>query len=145
MNRSGDIRRPGPGPGAVAPPAQPNADTISICDLEVFFRVGVPKAERARPQRLLVSVDMARDFANAAAADDLHATIDYHAVARRIQQFGQGRSWQLIETLAVEIAETILREFHAPAVTVEVKKFALPEARHVSVRTRRQRSARPAR
>lgn len=109
-------------------------DTICIEELEVFCRVGVPDEERARPQRLLVSVRMERDFTRAAAGDDLAATIDYHAVCQRLLGLGEGRSWRLIETLAVEIAELVLGEFGATRVSVEVKKFIIPEARHVGVR-----------
>ena len=39
---------------------------ISIVDLEVFYRVGVPEAERAKPQRLLLTVEMDFDFSAAA-------------------------------------------------------------------------------
>jgi dihydroneopterin aldolase len=124
-------------------PVQPSADTITICDLEVFFRVGVPEAERARPQRLLLTVELTRDFTSAAATEDLGATIDYSAVAQRLQQFGEGRCWKLIETLAADVAEAILREFKPDAVTVEVKKFVLPQTRHVAVRTSREKIAAP--
>ena len=109
-------------------------DTITITDLEVFYHVGVPDEERARPQRLLLTVTMEHDFAKAAASDDLHETIDYYAVTQRLLRFGDGRSWRLIETLACDIAQRILQEFHPNLVIVEVKKFILPEARHVSVK-----------
>jgi dihydroneopterin aldolase len=39
----------------------------------------------------------------------------------------------LIEKLAADLADMILREFKPKTVTVEVKKFVIPEARHVSV------------
>jgi dihydroneopterin aldolase len=39
---------------------------ISIVDLEVFYRVGVPDEERAQPQRLLLTVEMESDFSAAA-------------------------------------------------------------------------------
>jgi dihydroneopterin aldolase len=45
----------------------------------------------------------------------------------------------LIETLASDIAALVLREFGARRVHVEVKKFIIPEARHVSVRISRPR------
>lgn len=112
-------------------------DTITIADLEVFYRVGVPEAERAQPQRLLLTIELAQDFTAAAAHDDLQATVDYEAVCQRLQQLGEGRSWQLIETLAVEIAETLLHEFQPRAVAVEVKKFILPQTRYVAVRVQR--------
>jgi 7,8-dihydroneopterin aldolase/epimerase/oxygenase len=113
-------------------------DTITISDLEVHYRVGVPDAERAQPQRLLLTVEMEHDFAAAAAGDDLRQTIDYYAVSRRLLALGEGREWKLIETLACEVADLILRSFQAASVTVEVKKFILPEARHVSVKVHRR-------
>ena len=113
-------------------------DTITLCDVSVSCRVGVPDEERAEPQRLLVTVEIERDFRAAAAGDDLRQTINYFEVSRRLLDFAEGRSWKLIETLAAEIAAMVLRDFCAAAVTVEVKKFILPEARYVSVRLRRR-------
>jgi FolB domain-containing protein len=106
---------------------------ISIVDLEVFFRVGVPDAERATPQRLLLTVQMDFGFSDAARNDDLAKTINYFAVSQRLLKFGRRRSWKLIEKLATDIADMILKEFKPAAVTVEVKKFIIPQARHVSV------------
>jgi FolB domain-containing protein len=114
-------------------------DQITIEDLEVLYRVGVPEQERANPQRLRLTIELERDFTLAAKTDDLAQTIDYHLLSRRLLGFGEGRSWKLIETLAVDLAEMILREFKPERVTVEVKKFVLPETRWVSVRTRRPR------
>ena len=112
-------------------------DKIIISDLEVYYRVGVPDAERAKPQRLLISVEMTLDFAAAATAEDLTKTIDYDAVTRRLLGFGEGRSWKLIERLAADIAEMILAEFAPDTVSVEVKKFVVPEARYVAVQLTR--------
>jgi len=107
--------------------------TITIRDLEVFYRVGVPDTERAQPQRLLITVELETSFAAAAASDNLAQTIDYFAVTQRLLRLGDGRSWKLIETLAWEIAELIRREFCAENVRVEVRKFIIPQARYVSV------------
>ncbi len=112
-------------------------DFITIKDLEVSCSVGVTEAERAHPQRLLVTVELYADLAGAAATDDLGRTIDYFAVSQRLLRFGEGRSWKLIETLASEIAARLLAEFGPAAVVVEVKKFVIPEARWVSVRLQR--------
>jgi dihydroneopterin aldolase len=106
---------------------------ISIVDLEVFYRVGVPDAERAQPQRLVLTVEMEADFSGAAKSDSIADTIDYFAVTRRLLQFGEGREWKLIEKLAADLADVILAEFKPQAVMVEVKKFIIPQARHVSV------------
>lgn len=112
---------------------------ISIVDLEVFYRVGVPDTERATAQRLQLCVDMEFDFGAAARSNDVADTIDYFTVSRRLLKFGEGRSWKLIEKLATDIANTILIEFKPAAVTVEVKKFIIPEARHVSVTLTKRR------
>ena len=106
---------------------------ISIVDIEVFYRVGVPDAERAQPQRLLLTVAMESDFAAAAKSDGIADTIDYFSVTRRLLQFGEGREWKLIEKVAGDIADTVLAEFNPQAVMVEVKKFIIPQAHHVSV------------
>ena len=114
-------------------------DTITLVDLEVHYRVGVPDAERAQAQRLLLTVEMQRDFSRAAASDDLRETIDYYAVSRRLLTFGEDRSWKLIEKLATDIAALVLADFGAEAVSVEVKKFIIPETRYVSVRLMRRK------
>ena len=106
---------------------------ISIVDLEVFYQVGVPDAERAQPQRLLLTVAMESDFTGAAKSDSIADTIDYFAVTQRLLKFGDGRSWKLIEKLAADVAEMILTDFKPSNVSVEVKKFIIPEARYVSV------------
>ncbi|HAB15687.1 MAG TPA: dihydroneopterin aldolase [Verrucomicrobiota bacterium] len=117
-------------------------DTITLCDLEVQLRVGVPEAERAEPQRLLLTVEMDHDFAAAAQKDDLAQTINYDAVRRRLIEFGNGRQWKLIETLADELAQMILTEFKPRGVRVEVKKFVFSDARYVSVKVDRNRTPR---
>ena len=112
-------------------------DKIIINDLEVFYRIGVPEEERATPQRLLIRLEMTRDVSAAAAADDLTETIDYYAVTRRLLKFGEGRSWKLLEKLAAEMAKSILAEFAPDEVSIEVKKFVIPEASYVAVRVTR--------
>src|SRR3989442_786678 len=108
-------------------------DKITILDLEVFYRVGITEAERAQAQRLLVSVEMAHDFKGATARDNLAETIDYAAVSERVVQFGHDCQWELIETVAADLAAMILEQFSPKQVTIEVKKFSIPQARYVAV------------
>jgi 7,8-dihydroneopterin aldolase/epimerase/oxygenase len=112
-------------------------DTILISDLEVFYNVGVTDAERAKPQRLLLSLEIGHSFKNVAASDNLAETIDYDVICQALLRFGDGRHWLLIETLAVDIADMIVEEFRAKSVMIEVKKFAIPQTRYVGVRVRR--------
>src|SRR5947207_13229868 len=106
---------------------------ISIAELEVFFCVGVTDEERAKPQRLLISVDMSIDFAVAAVSDRIEKTINYQEVANDVLHYGDGRNWKLIEKLATNLAEFILARYKPQGVSIEIKKFIIPQARHVSV------------
>ena len=110
-----------------------------ISDLEVRFRVGVPDEERREPQRLLLTVEMESDFSRAIKTDSIAETVDYFAVSQALLKFGEGKEWRLIEKLASDIAEMVLTKFRPAAVTVEVKKFVIPEAQFVSVRVKRGR------
>jgi dihydroneopterin aldolase len=112
-------------------------DQIIIEDLVVEARIGVSEEERVQPQQVMVCVVMDLDFSGAAAGDDLTRTIDYFAVSQRLLGLGKGRQWKLIETLAVDVAELILREFKPARVGVEVKKFIIPQARYVAARVSR--------
>ncbi len=106
---------------------------ISIIDLEVRYRVGVGEAERARPQRLLLTVEMLADIASASRSDRLKHTIDYQGVADDLLRFGEGRSWRLLEALVADIADLILSKYKPVSVRVEARKFVIPQARHVAV------------
>ena len=110
---------------------------IYIKDLEVFYHVGVPESERAKPQRLLITIKMEVNFEEAVLSDDLSKTVDYFAVTQRLLIFGEGREWKLIEKLAVEITDCMRTDFGVQTVTVEVKKFIIPQAKWVSVRAKR--------
>jgi dihydroneopterin aldolase len=112
---------------------------ISIVDLGVLYCVGVPDEERARPQRLLLTVEMDFDFSAAAKSDSIADTVDYFAVSQRLLKFGEGKSWKLIEKLAADICEMILSKFNPESVTIEIKKFPIQQARHVAVSLTRAR------
>jgi len=112
---------------------------ITIVDLEVFYRVGVTDEERSRPQRLLLTIDIKYDFSSAAVSGRIGRSIDYQEVTKQLFKLGESRSWRLIESVATDIANKILADFRPESVTVEVKKFSIPEARYVSVSLTKQR------
>jgi len=113
---------------------------INIVDLEVFYQIGVTEEERAKPQRLLITIEMDFDFATAALSDRLEKTINYFDVAQELLKYGQGRNWKLLEKLTANIADFVLARFRPESVTVEIKKFPIPQARYVSVALARART-----
>lgn len=114
-------------------------DIIEIKDLEVFFRIGVPDAERANPQKLLITIQLFTDFNEAARTDDVQHTVDYYELTQSLIRWGNSREWKLIETLASNIADWILDRHEIAGVEIEIKKFILPNTRHVGVKIRRDR------
>lgn len=107
------------------------SDQILIRGLRVTTRIGVPKEERATPQSLRVHLVMGvADFPK---RDDIDGTVDYKAVADRVRLLAGEGERQLIETLAQEIAETVLTDFPVQKVRVELEKFILPETDWVGV------------
>jgi dihydroneopterin aldolase len=113
---------------------------ITIVDLEIFCSVGVSEEERAKPQRLLATVDMQFDFSSASVSDRIEKTINYQDVANAMLKFGEGRSWKLMEKLVSNMADMVLNEYKPQAVMVEIKKFVIPQARHISVSLTRARA-----
>lgn len=116
-------------------------DEIRIEELELMARVGVPDEERAHPQRLTVSIMLQPPHAFGDLGDDLTRTIDYAAVCEEVRRFVSGRNDKLIETLAHEMAEHLLRIFELASVELELRKFILPETKYVGVRVAHQRDA----
>jgi dihydroneopterin aldolase len=101
-------------------------DKLTLDDVRFFGRHGVTKAEESVGAWFSVDVELALDLAPAALSDDLGATVNYGAVARRIVEIGTGPRVNLIERLAGMVAESILREFPAREVRVRVRKLTAP-------------------
>jgi len=112
-------------------------DEIRIEELELLARVGVPDVERAQPQRLIASITLQPRNHFGDLVDDLSRTIDYAAVCEELRRFVSDRQDKLIETLAHEMAEHLLRSFELVRVELELRKFVLPETRFVAVRVTR--------
>ena len=108
-------------------------DEIHIEQLDVFTCVGVPEEERAKPQRLTVSISLWPYQQTSDLADHIERTVNYSAVAEATKNFVRDQSVSLIETLAERLASHLLKSFPIRKVTIELRKFALQDAKYVSV------------
>jgi 7,8-dihydroneopterin aldolase/epimerase/oxygenase len=114
------------------------SDLIRVVDLEVYSLIGVPDAERNDPQRLLISLEMSiESFSHAAGTDNLAWTINYVDVVERVKHLAARRARKLLETLAEELAADLLKSFPIKKITLEIKKFVLPDAQYASVKIER--------
>jgi dihydroneopterin aldolase len=109
-------------------------DIIFLHDLRVETTIGIWDWERKIRQTVAIDIDMAADIREAAKTDNVEDTLNYKAVAKRLQQFVGESGFQLVETLAEKIADIILNEFDVPWVRVKLNKpGAIRGARDVGV------------
>jgi dihydroneopterin aldolase len=120
--------------------SHPFSDEIHIEQLDVSARVGVPKEERTNPQRLTVSISFWPYQQTRDLADKIDQTVNYSAVAEETKTFVSDQSVNLIETLADRLAAHLLKTFPIQKVTVELRKFALQDAKYVSATVTRSAS-----
>ena len=121
------------------------ADMIWLHGVECRSKVGVPAAECARRQKILVDVGLEVDCRPAALRDDFRLAIDYAAVERLVRSAAESGERALIETLAERLASAVLRaQPGADAVVVCVRKTpaVMPRTREVAVEIRRTAAAR---
>ena len=97
-------------------------DIIFLHDLKIDTVIGIWDWERKIRQTVVIDLDMAADIRKAAASDSVEDTLNYKAVAKRVQQFVGDSEFQLVETLAEKIAEIVTGEFNVPWVRVRVAK-----------------------
>jgi dihydroneopterin aldolase len=119
----------------------PATDSIFLHDLRIKTIVGIWEWERKIRQTVSIDLEMGADIRRAAATDNIEDTLDYKRIAKRVQQFVEDSSYQLVETLAEKIAAIVLGEFDVPWIVVRVNKpGAIRGSRDVGVLIRRERT-----
>jgi 7,8-dihydroneopterin aldolase/epimerase/oxygenase len=116
------------------------SDEIHIEQLEVAARIGVAEEERANLQRLTVSISFWPYQQMHDLADKIDDAVNYSAVSEETKGFVRDQSVNLIETLADRLAKHLLNSFPMQKVAVEVRKFALEDAKYVSASVKRTAS-----
>lgn len=118
------------------------ADRIELRGLKVRGNHGVFDHERADGQDFFVDVILWLDLRAAADSDDLAETVDYGALAEQVAAIVGGEPRNLIETVAAEVAETIMADDRIAACEVTLHKPSAPiplTFDDVAVVTRRSR------
>jgi len=120
--------------------SHPFPDEVHIEQLEVFTVIGVLEHERKGLQRLTVSISFWPYEDTQDLADNIEKAVNYSAVAEEAKRFAREQAVDLIETLADRLANHLLKTFPIKRVSIELRKFALQDAKYVSVMVTRSSS-----
>jgi len=110
---------------------------LIINQLQIRAKVGTNSQERSWAQKLSLILELGFDCSRAILEDNLSYTIDYVRLANELQEWLNGREWNLLETLGSDIADWILTNFHPHSVEVVITKFELPLANGVTFKIKK--------
>ena len=111
-------------------------DTLNIKALRVSTKIGVYAWEQRINQQLLLDISIDTNFHDS--QDDLTKTIDYETLCKSVTNYVESKSFQLIETVANEVANLMQKEFKTTHLSVTVSKpCAIKNAENIQVIVRR--------
>lgn len=117
------------------------SDIVFIKNLKIDAIIGIYDHERQKKQPIILTIEMEWDNKRGAYQDDFTKVLDYEAISNDIKQFVSTSTFQLVETLAEEIAKRIILTFHTPSVMIELHKpNAISDTDSVGVRIFRKQA-----
>lgn len=116
-------------------------DVIFITDLRADAVIGIYEHERIIKQTISVDLEIGTSVSLAANNDNVEDTLNYKLLSKRVEAYIAQSEFQLIETLAEQLAKLIIQEFNVPWLKLTLHKpGALSNSRDVGVRIIRQKS-----
>ncbi len=116
-------------------------DTIFIEQLRVDTIIGVYDWEKQFKQPLYLDIEIHTDIRASAQTEDLNKTVNYKTVSDDIIEFIEANRYELLETLAEDLCQSILKSYPSiDSLTLTVKKpQAVLQANIVGIRITRPR------
>jgi len=109
-------------------------DKIILTDLRIDTVIGIWDWEKRNPQTILINLEMQTDTKTASQSDSIEDVLDYKAVSKRVKQFIQESQFNLIETLAENVAKIILEEFDIQWLKLSISKpFAIRGSKNIGI------------
>ncbi|MDG1305425.1 MAG: dihydroneopterin aldolase [Pseudomonadales bacterium] len=97
-------------------------DIIFIEGLEIETIIGVYEHERNIKQKVVLDIEMTIPESDAANSDDLRHTVDYDAVSKLVTSYVIDTQYQLIESLAEQVASLVLGAFATDSLKLKLSK-----------------------
>ena len=99
-----------------------STDKVYLKNYTVIAKHGYYKEEHAKAQRFVVSVVASCDVRSAGESDDLKETLNYELIRKAVHDILMKSPHDLIESLAEEIAASILTHAKVSSVEVDIAK-----------------------
>ena len=97
-------------------------DQIIIKDLRARGIIGVNDWEREKPQEILINIILFADLHKAGETDNIHDSINYRTVSKRVFSFAETAGRFTVEALAADIAKLCLEMPGVQKARVRVEK-----------------------
>lgn len=113
---------------------------VFVRDLELQALIGIYEQEKARPQRIIVNIDLSVQEGEGPQDDEIGHVVSYEIVVKKVEAIIAAGHINLVETLCEKIAAACLRDKRVVAARVRVEKpDIIPNARSVGVEIERMR------
>ena len=113
---------------------------VFVKDLEIDALLGIYPEEKARPQRIIVNIDLSVKEGNDPTSDDIKNVVSYEIVVKKVERIVAQGHVNLVETLAELIAGACLKDARVMAARVRIEKpDVIKNARSVGVEIERGR------
>ncbi|MEL0036975.1 MAG: dihydroneopterin aldolase [Gammaproteobacteria bacterium] len=100
----------------------PKPDIVYIRDLQVSTIIGIFDWEREIKQTVSIDLEMATDISKAAQSDHIDDALNYKSIGKRVTAYVEDSDFQLVETLAENIASLVRDEFNVPWLRLRLSK-----------------------
>ncbi|MEX0447065.1 bifunctional dihydroneopterin aldolase/7,8-dihydroneopterin epimerase [Xenorhabdus sp. SGI246] len=116
-------------------------DIVFIEQLSVITTIGVYDWEQTIKQKLVFDIEIGWDNKCAASSDDVEHCLDYAKVSETVIRHVENQRFALVERVAEEVADVLLKQFKAPWIRIKVSKpGAVAQAKSVGVMIERRAS-----
>ena len=113
---------------------------VFVRDLTLLALIGIHDAEKIKPQRIVVNIDLSVQEADGPMPDDISHVVSYEIIVKKCEAIVAEGHVNLVETLAEKFAETCLKDKRVAAARVRIEKpDIIPNARSVGVEIERAR------
>ncbi len=98
-------------------------DKILLNGISCTAHLGLSPEERKAKQNILVDLVLCLNIDTAAKLDKVQFSVDYRQIVTQVQKSVEDNHFHLLETLATEICQTVLKKNNVESVQVTVRKF----------------------